>query len=136
MGMNRKPTPLFDNPDEAECPALLPAMIENAQKVLGLKLPEAYLAAMRQCNGGYLRRNAFPNAKAVDRVPSRCWHADHVQIRDLMGIGGDKGIDSRLGSNYLILEWGYPKSGVVISSEGHTAFMLDYGKCGPKGEPS
>jgi SMI1 / KNR4 family (SUKH-1) len=52
-----------------------------------------------------------------------------------MGIGGDWGIDSETGSAYLIAEWDYPDVGVVISSDGHTAFMLDYSKYGPDGEP-
>lgn len=52
----------------------------------------------------------------------------------IMGIG-PQGIDGETGSRYLIAEWGYPDTGVVIASEGHTAFMLDYGASGPKGEP-
>ena len=52
-----------------------------------------------------------------------------------MGIGGPQGIDADEGSKYLIGEWGYPEVGVVIASDGHTAVMLDYSLCGPRGEP-
>lgn len=53
-----------------------------------------------------------------------------------MGIGCEDGVDGETGSQYLIGEWEYPDTGIVFSSEGHTAFMLDYSLCGPQGEPS
>lgn len=49
------------------------------------------------------------------------------------------GVDSPLGSAYLITEWGYPAIGVVLCampSGGHDTAMLDYSESGPDGEPA
>lgn len=84
---------------------------------------------LREKNGGNLVRGGF----ATDRQTN--WANNHVFCRDLMGIGCEDGIDGEMGSRYLIEEWDYPNIGIVFSTEGHTAFMLDYTLCGPQGEP-
>jgi hypothetical protein len=120
---------MFDEDEEGECPPLKPAMIQAAEKKLGYTLPAAYLELLKVCNGGTIRRSVFP----TDKCPA--WADDHVAFETVMGIGEDEGIDSEYGSAYLIAEWDYPDVGVVISSDGHTAFLLDYSECGEAGEP-
>jgi hypothetical protein len=120
---------VFRDGEEGLCPPLTAAIVQAAEGKLGYRLPQSYLGLLRACNGGYLRRRFFP----TDRCKS--WAEDHVMIDYVMGIGGEGGIDSDVGSLYLIGEWDYPDVGVVISSDGHTAFMLDYSQCGPVGEP-
>ena len=110
-------------------------MVARGNDELGLRLPDSYIAVLYECNGGYLRRSAFPKKHALDRIPTICWHADHLCIHSLMGIGEDTGLLGPTGSAYLIREWGYPEPGVVISTEGHEAFMLDYRDVGATGEP-
>ena len=104
-------------------------MVTQAEKTLGYKLPQSYLDALREKNGGYLARSAFPTDRPTN------WANNHVSCPDLMGVGGEDGIDGETGSQYLIEEWDYPDIGIVFSTEGHTAFMLDYSACGPQGEP-
>ena len=118
----------FDDDEEGECPQLKPAMVRAAEKSLGYRLPAAYVDLLKVRNGGYLKRSFFPTTKCPR------WAEDHVAFDHIMGIG-EEGIDDELGSKYLIAEWDYPDVGVVISSDGHTAFMLDYRKCGKEGEP-
>ena len=118
----------FDDDAEGECPPLKPAMVRAAEKSLGYRLPAAYVDLLKVRNGGYLKRSFFPTTKCPR------WAEDHVAFDNIMGIGKE-GIDDELGSKYLIAEWDYPDVGVVISSDGHTAFMLDYSKCGKEGEP-
>lgn len=118
----------FDDDEEGECPRLKPAMIRTAEKSLGYRLPAAYVDLLKVRNGGDLKRSFFPTTKCPR------WAEDHVAFDNIMGIG-EEGIDDELGSKYLIAEWDYPAVGVVISSDGHTAFMLDYSKCGKEGEP-
>lgn len=113
-----------------QCPPLTSEMVTQAEKMLGYRLPESYLTALQEKNGGYLMRPCFPTDRPTN------WANNHVSCRDIKGIGCENGIDGRTGSRYLIEEWEYPDTGVVISSEGHTAFMLDYSACGPQGEPS
>lgn len=126
----KKPIPLFNDTAHPYGPPLTASMVEAAEAALGVRLPRAYISVLETCNGGDLRRTACPTSEPTS------WHDDYVEIRDLMGIGGsDHCIDEELGSQYLIEEWGYPEPGVVLSSEGHTAFLLDYRECGPTGEP-
>ena len=130
--MAKKPQALsdfFDEEEEGECPPLKPAMVRAAEKKLGYRLPPAYVELLKVWNGGYLKRSFFPTTKCPR------WAEDHVAFDNVMGIGGENGIDGEFGSQYLIAEWDYPDVGVVISSDGHTAFLLDYSKCGPQGEP-
>ncbi len=119
---------LFDD-GPGRCPPLTAQMVTRAESALGYRLPPSYLDVLRQRNGGDLARGRFPTDRPTH------WASDHVLCRDLIGIGCEDGLDGPTGSRYLIAEWGYPDIGVVISSDGHTAFMLDYSACGPQGEP-
>jgi hypothetical protein len=116
-------------------PALTDELISSAERKLGYRLPAAYLALLRERNGGVPRRKCFPTAAPTS------WAHDHIEIAAIRGIGGDWGLDSDdgVGSRDMIAEWGYPDIGLVICempSAGHDAIMLDYSDCGPGGEPS
>lgn len=114
-------------------PRLTDRMIRAAERKLGYRLPKSYLRLLRLKNGASLARECFPTKARTS------WADDHVQINGIYGIGGEHGIDApRGGSRYMIDEWGYPDVGVVIGatpSGGHTTVMLDYSRCGPRGEP-
>jgi len=113
-----------------ECPTITSEMVTQAEKTLGYKLPQSYVAALHEKNGGDLVCGAFPTDRPTN------WANNHVFCHNLMGVGCENGMDSELGSQYLIEEWEYPDVGVVFSTEGHTAFMLDHSACGTQGEPS
>jgi len=110
-------------------PKLTAEMVGHAEEILGYKLPQSYLDILFLQNGGYFEKTAFLTESPIK------WDECYVSCYLLYGIGGTNGIDADTGSRYLIGEWDYPNIGVVISSEGHTAFMLDYSSCGPNGEP-
>lgn len=114
----------------SHCPPITSDVVTQAEKTLGYKLPQSYVDVLHEKNGGYLARSAFPTDRPTN------WANNHVSCDVLMGVGCEDGIDGETGSQYLIEEWEYPDTGVVISSDGHTAFMLDYSVCGPQGEPS
>ncbi len=114
----------------SECPTLTSEMLAQAEKTLGYKLPQSYVDALHEKNGGDLICGAFPTDHPTN------WANNHVFCHNLMGVGCENGMDSESGSQYLVEEWEYPDVGVVFSSEGHTAFMLDYSVCGAQGEPS
>jgi len=118
------PHPLFDRPDGAWGPALAPGMRAAEEAALGLQLPDALVDALGEANGGRLRRTRVPGT-TTSRAP--------VQVRDLSGIGYPEGL--RL-SAALCREWDYPQPSLVLSSEGPTAVLLDYRRCGPQGEPA
>ena len=112
-----------------DCPALTPDLVALAELALGYKLPDAYVRLLEVRNGGYLTRPICPTDEPT------AWAADHVYVDRICGIGGEDGIEAGMGSRFLIEEWGYPNVGVVFSSNGPTAFMLDYSECDIDGEP-
>jgi hypothetical protein len=114
-------------------PALTEEMVRQAEARLGLRLPAAYIALLRDRNGGVPIRRCFRTT-----VPTS-WATDHIEVSLLLGIGFEQGVDGELGSDYLVQEWGYPDVGLVICdtpSGGHDTVMLDYTACGPEGEPA
>lgn len=125
---------LFDEGSFYTGPILSDHMIASAEEALKVKLPEAYLDVLRVRNGGSLRENIFFTPFSTS------WAEDHFEVRALLGIGGENGIDSMdSGSRALIEEWGYPEIGVVIAecpSGGHDTVMLDYTKLDDSGEPT
>ena len=116
--------PLFDRPDGAWGPALVPGMREAEEAALGLQLPDALVDALGQSNGGRLRRTRVPGPNTSRAL---------VRVRDLSGIGYPEGLRV---SAALCREWDYPQPCLVLSSEGPTAVLLDYRRCGPQGEPA
>ena len=119
--------PLFHDPSLAPGPSVDDARIASAEERLGRRLPEAYTRALRATNGGRLRRS---------RLHPRQGPAPHLDLRDLLGVGYEDGVDGAEGSEALIGEWDYPAPAVVISFEGRCALLLDYRSCGPQGEPA
>lgn len=121
---------LYTLESEQPNPELTERMVDSAERLLGYKLPEAYLAVLKELNGGYLHKFTFELAEKIEG------QGEFVCMPEIFGIGYERGIDGQYGSTYLIKEWGYPNIGIVISSEGHTAIMLNYSMCGTEGEPS
>lgn len=109
-------------------------LIRSVEEELGYKLPESYIALMRTQNGGFSKKTAFP----TDTPTS--WAEDHIAIESFLSIGRGKmySLCGKLGSRFMIEEWGYPDIGVAICdcpSAGHDMVFLDYRDCGPQGEP-
>ncbi len=113
-----------------DAPPLDEDLIVRAEEALGVRLPRAYLAALRERNGGVLARQNYPVEFTSD------WGDGTVTVDALLGIGGRWGVDVM--SRYLVEEWEYPPGIVVcmLPSGGHDTVMLDYTGCGPEGEPA
>ncbi|MDQ0794889.1 SMI1/KNR4 family protein [Streptomyces sp. B1I3] len=113
-------------------PPLSEEMAEDAQRLLGVRLPPLLLALLRVQNGGAVaaHRDAFPTG-----VPTS-WSEDHVPFGELMGIGRRERMTSLLDTPYLVEEWGLPPAVVLLAGDGHCWVALDYRDCGPQGEPS
>jgi len=110
-------------------------MITKAETELGYKLPQSYIKLCRMHNGGLVNKDCCPSDESTS------WSEDHVGITGIMGIGFNKSnsICGKIGSRFMINEWGYPDIGVAICdcpSAGHDMIFLDYSLCGPQGEPS
>ncbi|RLL40630.1 SMI1/KNR4 family protein [Oceanobacillus piezotolerans] len=113
--------------DEDDSYVLKPIKEENivaAEKKLGVKLPELYKEIVKEQNGGYIKRTAFPIEFSTSSVE------DFIYIESIYGIG-EEGI---LDSPSLINEWGLPKDMVLLGGDGHTWVAMDYR--GVTSEPS
>ncbi|MFD9010003.1 SMI1/KNR4 family protein [Streptomyces sp. NPDC059552] len=108
------------------------AVVQDAERQLGVRLPASLLEILRVQNGGLVAElwNAFPTD-----VPTS-WSEDHVPLDDMMGIGRHDDRLSLLDSPYLVEEWGLPSPLVLLSGDGHCWIALDYRACGERGEPS
>ncbi|MED5223230.1 SMI1/KNR4 family protein [Bacillus safensis] len=93
--------------------------IAEAEKKLGVTLPDTYKKLLLEQNGGYIVHNAFPTTH------SNSWAEDHIQFTHLRGIAEDDGI---MESEYLIEEWDLPKGLILINGDGHTWVAMDYRK--------
>ncbi len=109
-------------------------LIASIEKEIGYKLPESYIELMRVQNGGLVTKTCFPTEEPVSSA------SEHIAITGIFGIGRNKtyALCGKLGSKFMIEDWGYPEIGVCICdcpSGGHDMVMLDYSKCGRNGEP-
>ena len=109
-------------------------VIRQVEKELGYTLPESYIVLMQVQNGGFSKKSAFPTSTPTS------WADDHIAIEGFLSIGWDKtySLCGRMGSRFMIEEWGYPDIGIAICdcpSAGHDMVFLDYRECGPQGEP-
>jgi hypothetical protein len=117
----------FTDSDDFTGPEATAERVALAEQRLGVRLPAAYVRLLRVRNGGELVRHCHPVSFPTS------WADGHIDIGAILGIGGERGIDSdRHGepeSVYMIREWGYPPVGIVICatpSGGHDTVMLDY----------
>ena len=111
-------------------------LIASIETELGYKLPDSYIALMKEHNGGvpYATCFALPAEEDADEQ-------EYIEITGFLSIGRKK-MNSLCGAagNKLFKEaWHYPDYGVYICdcpSAGFDLILLDYRYCGPEGEPS
>lgn len=105
-------------------PKLTGPAVREVEKALGVKLPESYLALLREQNGGYVRRTLPETVHSV-----------------ISGIGphfpsiGDKWYADIEGQEDVWLP-SEPRSLVAFDGDGHWYLVLDYRSSGPQGEPA
>ena len=109
--------------------------VKDIERELGYKLPQSYIALIKQCNGGKPVNTCFPT-----QTPTS-WANNHIAISGIMGIDKDKrySLCGEIGNRFWIEEWKYPSIGLAICttpSAGHDMIFLDYRECGLAGEPS
>jgi hypothetical protein len=110
--------------------------VSLVERVLKVKLPPAYVALMKKTQNG-----GIPKKKCHRTTKPTSWAEDHVAIAGIFSIGETQiySLCGRLGSQFMIDEWGYPPIGVYFAdcpSAGHDMLALDYRAKGPRGEPA
>lgn len=136
-----------------DAPPLDEESVLRAERALEVRLPRAYLGALEERNGGILARQRFPvdglpeQAQRLGVPAGRGGHGGRLDVLAdpdnativvlaLLGIGGRWGVDVM--SRFLVEQWEYPPGIVIcmLPSGGRDTVMLDYSRCGPRGEPS
>ena len=110
-------------------------LIASIENELGYKLPDSYIAMMKQHNGGVPYATCYVLPEGADD------EADYIEITGFLSIGRKKENSlCGLAGNKLFKDgWHYPDYGVYICdcpSAGFDLILLDYRACGPDGEPS
>jgi len=104
-------------------PPLTDELLESAEKLLKVKLPERLVELLKIQNGGYTKGFAFPmNQKTT-------WADNHVPLSDLFGIVLDKNIRTAqniMSTGYMTREWGLPEKQISLTGDGHWWITLDY----------
>ena len=110
-------------------------LIASVETELGYRLPETYLALMKQHNGGipYATCYPLPNPQEGEQ--------EYVEITGFLSIGRKKpnSLCGTAGNKLFKEGWHYPDYGVYICdcpSAGFDLILLDYRQCGPDGDPS
>jgi hypothetical protein len=116
---------------DASAMPLTDAHVEQAEQLLGVRLPPDLISLLRHQNGGYINEEfeACPTTRPTS------WAADHVAVTEIAGIGGSTSALSLLDTPYLNDEWGQPRDLVLLSGDGHSWIALDYRHVGIEGEP-
>ena len=118
------------------CPAPTDADILAAERELGYKLPESYIALMRAHNGGLVNRCRYSVPFPDDGIP------DTIYITEILGIGSNMpySLCGQYGSKFLTETRRHNLDiGVAICNTtlpGRALVFLDYRACGRTGEPS
>ena len=110
------------------------ATVAEIEAALGYRLPDSYVELCGHRNGGMLARSGFP-------LSDPAFGDGVVSVTGIYAIGRDAtwSLGGRLGSAFMLQEWGYPAIGICFAdtpSGGHEQLMLDYRACGPEGEPT
>ena len=108
-------------------PLLTPAVVQEAESILGVRLPQMLIDLLQVQNGGYTAGFVFPTNQP------NSWAEGCVPLEELFGITLQKGPTglSLMDSAYLKQEWGIPEKQVLISGNGHWFISLDY-RAGPE----
>ena len=107
----------YNNPD------LTDEIIIQAERQLGVKLPEIFIKLLKVQNGGYTKGFAFPMRTKTT------WADNHIPLSELFGIVLDEKSDSGhniMQSSYMTEEWGLPAKQVLLTGDGHWWITLDY----------
>ncbi|MEQ1935527.1 MAG: SMI1/KNR4 family protein, partial [Fimbriimonadaceae bacterium] len=122
MGSELIPFTEFWGDNYCKHPPLTDEMVAEAERLLGVKLPEAYLALLRIQNGGSTNDFAYPMSVRTS------WAPDHVSLSELAGIVLDPDLETCqniMETEYMTREWELPPHQVLLTGDGHTWITLD-----------
>ena len=113
----------FDPPN----PPLYDQLVDDAQSMLDVRLPDAYLKLLAEQNGGYIDNRLTP--VPIDSMPNtlRGYVSDgYVTVGSIAGIGDANSAGNICHTPYFLREWSLPDRLVLLDGDGHSWIALDY----------
>lgn len=102
-------------------------LVQEVERLLSVKLPEAYVDLMKRHNGGYIPEHLVRIEAPVPPALADYLEDGFVSVGSIRGINSDPQSElSIAGTTYLIEEWDLPKGLVLLDGDGHTWIALDY----------
>lgn len=102
---------------EFKLQSLTDDMVTSAEEMFGITFPDAYLAILKEQNGGRILYNAFPHSMAPVQDDA------FIPVDHIKGIGLQNGI---LDNAYFLNEWDMLEGLILFSGDGHTWLAMDY----------
>ena len=130
-----RPVALPLDPFNPPNPPLEDATLVEVERRLGVKLPAAYVAILRDLhNGGYVPSMLIRvDAPVSEDLAHELLDNGYATLGSLAGVTLTEDGHSILRSPKMIEEWGLPSGLVLIDGDGHSWIALDYRE--PGAEP-
>ncbi len=113
----------FDEPN----PPVSDALVRELETLLGVKLPESYIALMREHNGGFLKAQLVPVNGEVPGDLAGYIDNGFVSVASIAGLNADPDASGSISQTaYMTKEWNLPDRLVLLDGDGHTWVALDY----------
>lgn len=100
-------------------------MVTQAESLLDVRFPSAFVEALRRKNGGSILGEyvPLPPQTIPEHLVGFVDHG-HISIAGINGVGSS--FQSVLKTPYMIEEWQLPKGFVLLDGDGHTWIAFDY----------
>lgn len=105
-------------------PPLTKDMVDLAEKLLNIKLPQLFIELLKVQNGGFTKGFAFPLEHKTE------WAEGYIPLHELFGIVTNEYVwtaQNILDSVSMAMEWGLPGKQVLLAvADGPRYITLDY----------
>ena len=114
---------VFETPN----PPFSEALVEQVERILGVRLPLSYVNLMRERNGGYLEPRLLRVGVTLPEKFKGYISHGHLGVASIAGLNTAPDTSGSLTqSSYMIDEWDLPCGLVLLDGDGHTWIALDY----------
>jgi len=127
------PVTLTFEPFDPPNPPLDDATLVEVERRLSVKLPAAYVALLRDHNGGTVPEMLIPVRAPVSEAVAHALDHGYASLGSLAGVTLAEEHGSVLHTRSMTEEWGLPSGLVLLDGDGHSWIALDYRE--PRAEP-
>jgi hypothetical protein len=108
-------------------PRVTEKLVARVEALLKVKLPSAYLALMREQNGGCLKLNKVPYLEPPPESVEGYTGGESASLDCIYGLHYDTDADGSIAQTLTLgAEWGVPPELILLDGDGHWWVALDY----------